>query len=116
MADPLADFRALLTSHTQVVNSEREKIARRVGSIIAASGSKPLTGVDVTVAMARIDTFLDEIYGKGSDEFIDEEGSAYKMIIAESDRAAQLAKNQSNAIIEDELKDHPELIEMVRIQ
>lgn len=88
-------------------------MARRIAPVIAASGDQPIKPVDITVAMARIDTILDDFYGKNADI---ENLIFYRMIVSEADRAEQLAKLQSNRIIEEELKDHPDLIEMVRIQ
>lgn len=111
--DPLADFKDLLTSHARVMNVQRDKIARSAGGIVAASGNEPIKPVDIVVAMARIDSLLDSYYGKDSDLTT---GILYNIIVQEAGRAEQLAKDQSNAIIDEELKDHPELIPLVRIE
>lgn len=111
--DPLSEFRALLASHASNINVDRLGLARRVASVVAASGDKPLQPVDITVAMARIDTILDEYYGKDGGY---EESVFGRRLLAEADRAEQLAKVQSNRIIEEELEEHPDLIEMLRIQ
>jgi hypothetical protein len=112
--DELADFKNLLETHAKIINREREVLARRIANVIAASGNKPLTAIDVTIAMARIDTIFDEFYGKDEG---DEWDSHFGLTIsAEVDRARQLAFDQSNAIIEEELKDEPDLIPLVRLE
>jgi hypothetical protein len=110
---PISDFKNLLSDHALAINVQRERLARNVGRIVAVSGNKPLQPVDITIAMARIDDLLDSFYGTDSDI---ESGSAYKLILSETDRARQLAKSQSNRIIEGELKDNLDLVPLVRIE
>lgn len=92
---------------------EREQLARRVSNIVATSGSLPIAPVDIVVAMARIDTVLDEFYGK----FEGDTDSRFRQLIdSETVRGRQLAIDQSNAILEEALADEPALLEQYRLK
>lgn len=102
--DTLVQFKDMIERHAKDINNVREDLAKRVSDVVAASGSEPLTAIDITVAMARIDTILDEFYGP--------EGKFVEVTRKNADRARRLAFDLSNDILAERLlPDHPELYE-----